>query len=341
MRFDFRFAILSACFLLSACERPTGQDSSSHVLIRTPNLALSASVSAQSAIPVGKKACYGVSVTGDGIGSGGGGSCGLSVGVSAGFVDGSSTLSLEVPRGADRTFELLIYLVNSSEACPQFDPAMLSKLVDLKKIYRSGKTSGVTLNQDQQDVAIDVSFPGEDQSLATVEPAVASCSMGSMLKASLLSSGDIIDANGNDLAALSSPMNAAFYITALGGDFGIGTLSSSDILNLPLANAVPTPPEVFSVTRKPDSGVYYGLLHSGKIVSMDVGTGFYTELDSSNCPFAVTNCDAPEWMQSISAGTGKDLFGLDHGGNIYFIRQADVDAIGVQVPANVVQVSFY
>jgi hypothetical protein len=342
MRFGFRFAMLSAClFLSSACVRPAGKDASSRVLIQTPDLSLAANVSTQSAIPTGQKACYGVSVTGEGIGATAGGGCGLSVGASAGFVEGSSTLSLELPRGSDRTFELFIYLVSTTESCPKFDPTMLSKLSDLKKIYRSGKTSGVTLNQDQQNVTINVLFPGEEQSLFTVEPAVASCSMGSMFKGSLLSSGDVIDGQGNDMSALSSLLNAAFYFTGLGGDFGVGTVSNSYILNLPLANAVVTPPEVFSVTRKPDSGVYYGLLHSGKIVSMDVGTGFYTELDSSHCPFAVTNCEAPVWMQSISAGTGDELYGLDQGGNIYLIRQADVDAIGVQVPANVVQVSFY
>jgi hypothetical protein len=107
--------------------------------------------------------------------------------------------------------------------------------------------------------------------------------------------------------------------------------------------SVELPEEIFSLTLKPGSdsnaGKYYGLLHSGQIVEVNTSSGSYSE--PTTCPFDVTNCMVPEWMQSISAGYGKELYGLDHGGNVYLIKQSDVVSMSVTFPENITQISFY
>lgn len=294
------------------------------------------------ALPANKKACFGVHVSGSGIApSSYGGACGPAVGIVSGFVPENSELTIMVPKGSNRKFELLVYLAETSASCPSIEAA-ISDSSSPTKTYSSGVVDNVDVNKDQQDLAITLNFPGESQSLAVsgyAQP--ASCSSG-QLRASLLSNGDWIDST-NTVLALSSETNMSGWVTAIGDFFGIGVASSGSTMLAGSANQVALPENVRSFSRKPDTGVLYGLLENGRIVQITISgaTSTFTELTAANCPFAAADCMIPEWMQSMSVGFDKNMFALDHGGSIYKIENTGPVATGVSVEPYVNQVSFY
>ena len=324
-----RISLILSLIFLAACERLTSSGVSTRVTFQSGELG------SQSAIPEGKKACYGVHAFGTGLPKSSVGSCGFEVGKAVGFVAEGGTLVLDdVPKGS-QTFELFIYLVGSTESCPSFSSSMLEKISDVGRLYRSGRTDANIVG-DNENVTISVSFPGEAQTLLAENASTASCMISSMTKATLFSNGDILDKLGN-VSSSSDETNESFSVTSLGN----GIVSTGAMFGLLGASPIALPEEIFSVSMKPDSGNFYGLLHSGQIVQVNKDSGTYTELAASSCPFDVTNCAVPEWMQSISAGLGKELYGLDHGGNVYLIKQSDVVSMGVAFPENVTQISFY
>lgn len=303
-----------------------------------PNL--SGENSSQS-LPAGKKACYGVHVTGAGITSMPQ-TCGAQLGIYSGFVEEGGTLSLEVPRGDGRAFELIAYLVPSSETCPAWTESFGSTTTQLQSTYSVGKTLGVKLTEVEQSVAISYSFPGEANHLNATQGLVGCVEK---LKGVLYSNGDVEDSSGNIVTG-SAPMIESFYRTSLTTDvFGLGFLTSSGLLNFEASAPLDIPPYVRSVTRKPDTGAIYGLVGEGQIVSIawiSNGATTITELTAANCPFAVDNCQVPVWLQSISAGYFKELYGLDHAGNIYQLYSGAVAQPTTDtVPENVTQVSYY
>lgn len=340
--FSFQIGlVLGIALLLGACSRPQ-QELSSQVTFRAPSLKNRAKNSAMAALPADKKACYGINVTGPGIAITHDGECGLKLGIPGGFIAEGESMVVYVPKGESRTFSVIMTLVGTNESCPSFDGGFVSSLANAHKSYLAGSTSEVTLVNDEESVSIAVSFPGETQTIAASATA-GSCQSLSGLKAALYANGDVLDANGLLLTNYSSPINEGLYFTGINDVLGVGIISSGGILNLVSANAVNFPPEVHSVTRKPDTGKYYGLFQDGKIVELSIsgGVGSYTAIAAGSCPFSVSNCSVPVWMQSISAGYGTDLFSLDHAGNIYKLSTTGPTDTGVSVSPAVTQVSYY
>lgn len=327
--------------LLAACTRPQNE-LSSQVTFRAPSAKALSQNSAMAALPVGKKACYGVNVTGPGIASTFSGDCGVNLGIPGGFVAEGQSMVVYVPKGESRTFSVMMALVDANESCPTLDSGFLSSPTNIHKSYFAGSTSGVNLVNDEETVSIAVSFPGETQTIAANATA-GSCKSLSGLKASLYANGDVLDASGALLANYSSPDNEGLYFTGINDVLGIGIISSGGVLNLVSASAANLPPEIYSVTRKPDTGKYYGLFHDGKIVEVLISgaSASYAPIAAGSCPFSVPNCTVPVWMQSISAGYGLDLFSLDHAGNIYKLSATGPTDTGVNVSPAITQVSYY
>lgn len=331
---------MAISLLLFACTRPTSDRiDSSKVSFTIPKGLSGLSVQGVS-LPADKKACYGVKVTGPGIVPMPQ-QCGANLGVYSGFVAEGESLALEVPKGDSRVFELVVYLTGLNDACPLWNENFGSSTTQLQSTYIAGKAENIKLDQAEHTVVINFDFPGVANSVNATQ-GLAGCV--NKLKGQIYSNGDIEDASGVLLSG-SSEINEGFFSTNITSDiFGIGYITSGGILNIGSPTPVEIPPYVYSVTRKPDSGVMYGLVGDGKIVSISISGGFatVTELTSANCPFSVTNCKVPEWMQSISAGFASEIYGLDHGGNIYQLGTGGVvTQTGDTVPESVTQVSYY
>lgn len=302
--------------ILISCTRAGKNDSK--VSIQTPSrneLVKSKLVNNLSLI-AGKKVCFGVSATGPGIGSVS--SCGVEMGVLGEFVQEGGSISLDVPRGADRVISLIAYITEENQSCPSWGE--LSANASLwKNAYKAGSLGGVLLNSDSQtfDLAVSIS----DTSIG-ISSGVGECSgLNNKVHAILYSSGDVVKANNEKFTTdYSSPILEGFsfvevanYLWTLISSSGSGLLVDS----VAQKTEVIVPPYIRSVTQKPDSpGVYFGLQEDGQIVQLDVSNG--TVMPSFTCPFAT--CQVPVWLQSISAGKGDKIYGLDHGGNLYDIQ---------------------
>jgi hypothetical protein len=330
----------------SACSRATS-DESTIVNFKTPTMAALKLSTAQSiskqritkaeALPTDRKICFAINVTGPGIETQPV-KCLGSVGQVAGFTGENSELSLVLPRGNDRNFELLIFLADPDKSCPTLTTDIINSSF-LNRTFISGSAKNISLTKDSETVNILLNFPGLQNSMAK-DASIGTCLASGRLKGTLFSNGDASDANGN-LTSESSPLNAAFYMANFANIWSLSYLTSSGELNTGSGSVSEIPPYVFSVTRKPDSGLLYGLLHDGQIVEINISSTPTLVTVPLACPFSVAACKVPVWMQSISAGAGDELFGLDHGGMIYRLDALGATPTDVSVGATATQVSYY
>jgi hypothetical protein len=286
------------------------------------------------------KVRYGVMVSGAGIAPSVS-VCGNTTGVTAGFVEEGQSLSLNIPKGNARTVDVLLNLVPNGTLCPSWTMRFGATASQLRSTFLAGSISGVDLNTDNAVVDVPVAFPGIDKDLMTSNLATPCMTP---MHGQLLSNGDVI--NETDLidSNLSNEMNESFFTSLIADIFGTGTVSSSSQMNLLGTSPLAIPEYVYSVTRKPDTGSFYGLMGEGQIVALNFnGTEFtVAELTAATCPFALLTCEVPAWAQSISAGVDQELYMLDHGGIIYrMMPDGTPIPTGDSVSSNVVQISYY
>ena len=246
-----------------------------------------------------------------------------------------------MPRGSGRNFELLVVLTEPGENCPALDASFLGKNENVYRTYVAGRAFNVNLDSDNATVDIILDFPGLMASMGEARNSV--CQPQATLRGSLLSNGDIVTAGGITDSFLSSPINFSYYKTGLGDTRAVGVMATSGELNLFAGQSFTLPPYVLSVTRKPDSGMYIGMVADGSLVQIIPNGADSTAvpLNAASCPFFTSNCQVPPWMQSLSAGFGGRLYGLDHGGQVYEIGAQGPVFTGLTMPAVVSQVSFY
>ena len=132
------------------------------------------SVGAMSAMPSNRKACYGVNITGPGIGTSKANLCSPSTGLTAGYVEPGANIELSVPRGSARKIEVFAFLqdVGQNNACSQFNPSMSA--AELLNTYRIGSTT-VDIQSAVVEVNISMDFPGESNHLASLLTLPSSC----------------------------------------------------------------------------------------------------------------------------------------------------------------------
>lgn len=134
----------------------------------------------------------------------------------------------------------------------------------------------------------------------------------------------------------------SFPRSSVGADGGLTT--TGDLFNsTPGQSSIPL--WLSSITRKPDLGTYFAVDQENHLYQIDPKfTGEQAEilkLDASNCPFAVPNCQAPAWMQAISAGYGKQLFGVDIEGRIYALGEGLPIPLATYIPAYMASFVYY
>lgn len=166
-----RSAICIMFLVTSACTRKV--EDFSKIRIQSAQ-SVSGKVEAISSLPVGRKACYGFSVTGPNI-SASTNSCSPLLGLTGGFVEAGGILEASVPRGSQRTIDLYLLLlaVGDNSPCPSLINPFPSNLLD--KIYFVGRTSNIDLTQAEQTVNITATFPGESQNIAVQNSYASSC----------------------------------------------------------------------------------------------------------------------------------------------------------------------
>ncbi len=331
------FLILSS-LALAACSRST--DSSSSMEKSRVSFLVPIGLSAQVALPVGKKACYGVKVSAPDI-KGALNSCNAVFGQYVGFKPEGQSLTIDVQKGENRNFSLIAYLADENENCPNWDSNFSASFALLQNTYVVGTTSAVSLKSNDETVTINYEFPGISNNMA-VQENLASCK----LKGSLISNGNVLNPQGEVISSLET--TEAYYSTSLSGVFNVGFVTTSGVLNLAIASPAQIPEYVYSLTRKPDTGDVYGLVGDGRIVkvvlpNMATSAGFISPAsieELTTCPFTVPNCKVPAWIQSISVGYTSELYGLDHGGNIYSLQATGIVQED-KVSEAVRQVSYY
>lgn len=341
MKHLFSISVL-ALFLSSGCGRdnPEGY---SRVMIQTPTLSELRGKVGVFNLPSSSefKVCMGVHVTGSGISSSRANSCSPEVGLSAGFVEAGQAMSLTIPKGNGRNFSLLVYVAQLNESCPGLTSSILGSPIEQFRSFQAGAKTGVNLSSDNENVTIDLLFPGLSAPLGSSATGV--CLPTPVLRGELNSNGATEGLGSTKNVALSSPIFQSIFNTDFGNASGAGALSSSGILsNLDNSLVKMLPAYIKSVTRKPDLGQYYGIDEAGQIYSLDLNSSLPTAtgLNAASCPFAVTGCKVPVWLQSISAGYGNRLYGLDHAGQIYSLEGANQFFI-TSVDPFVSQVVFY
>lgn len=132
-------------------------------------------VSAFAAIPANRKACFGVNVLADDIVGLPENSCNPKVGLVAGFIESGGTISLEVPRGERRTFDLYLYLAPEGDLSPCPQMPLRFSTAQLKNLYYIGTSGPVSLTKLVEEINIVASFPGLAQTFAAVNSYPASC----------------------------------------------------------------------------------------------------------------------------------------------------------------------
>lgn len=127
------------------------------------------------AIPEGRKACFGVSITAADILGTPATTCSPKTGIVAGFVESGGTVQVEVPKGEGRTFELYMYLAPDGDTNPCPEMGKVFSAAQLAGLYFMGSASGVAINNPVEDVTITATFPGVAQTLATAQAYPANC----------------------------------------------------------------------------------------------------------------------------------------------------------------------
>lgn len=332
---DYKALYLLICLILNlACSRNLDKQNFAKLVLKMPAKNSSAKVGTLTSFPTTGHLCWGANVTGDGIVTSSGLSCGPALGSFAGFVQDGAPLELLVPRGSARSISVFAYHAEAGEACPSWSHQIQQFSKIYGKSYKVGEVTGVDLNELEVSVDVNVSFPGEESNvLAQLGASASTCSGGANNPTeAVLSNGQILRLDNTALEGSDPSLANVRSAFVIGTQRGVYTNASQIILPNIILNV---PPPVSSVTYKADNHKFYGLRHDGIIVELDLTNTTLIELTPPlACPFA--SCQVPVWFQSVSAGNGTDLFGLDHAGNLYrVVAGGGVTQLPQTVPTHV------
>lgn len=138
----------------------------------------SGGVGAMATMPAGRKACYGVVVSGGGLNDHSA-TCGPKGSVFAGFVEPGGTVSVSLDKGKGRTVELFAFLENAGQdvPCPQLGPNLPA--AQILNTFKVGSVSNVDMTAEVTEITITASFPGLSNTIAQELALPTSCSSSS------------------------------------------------------------------------------------------------------------------------------------------------------------------
>ncbi len=285
--------------------------------------------------------CFAVSITGPGI-STNTRTCGPQTGVLGGFTPSGGTISLEVPKGENRSVSVFMYLAPAgTTTCPSWNTDFESNYgSNFKKTYKLKELNGLSFTRDDESVLLEVGAPASlDNNILAQMGQTEICQP--KISGYLTSTGQILNALGLLLADVSHPIHSSISVLNL-GDYSLSSflaLSSSSVLFQP-SSQVTIPPYLRSIIRHPvNSNSVIGLRDDGSLEEVSLSTGISTTLAASNCGFST--CKVPPWINSITLGPDNKFYGIDHSGNFYLLSALGPEVIvGIHVPPYVVQVVF-
>ncbi|MGE3758298.1 MAG: hypothetical protein AB7H97_11110 [Pseudobdellovibrionaceae bacterium] len=330
-----------AVFLTSACERASDNSKKeSKIEIQFPKIHRKAGT-----LSSDKRICYGIEINQTKIAKSTETTCAPALGQTIGFIEEGKSTEISLDKASDYQFNLYAYVIDSTESCPAGWGAEFNTTGNnFGRLYKIASTTKSLVN-DTETIDLQISsWSIRDSVLAKNSLKACNHLDGPDLIARLYSNGDIRNKNGSlfkvgeDLSApnitslskidVGQNENTGISYTYEGGRLSDSTISA--------------PPYVRSITRKPDSKDYFGLIEDGTIVEVLVQTGAVVPLTETTCPFSYTSCKVPVWIQSISAGLGTQLFALDHSGQIYMQENnGNLTAVSTTVEPSVDQVVYY
>ncbi|MEK6627363.1 MAG: hypothetical protein AABY53_01960 [Bdellovibrionota bacterium] len=168
--------LISFALTITGCDRASTSSSSSRIVIEIPDKTefsklsqqssklYSSSVSALAAVDY-NSLCFVVNIKGPSIPSQFG-SCNVERGITVGSViPGSQIIIPEVPKGENYSFEIFGLLkANNADACPVVNVTSWNHPLD--KVYLLGKTTGVTLIKQDEEVTINLAMPDQSNHMA-------------------------------------------------------------------------------------------------------------------------------------------------------------------------------
>lgn len=125
------------------------------------------------ALPGGRVACYTVSVKGSGISGSPASTCKPAAGTVFSFAAEGASIQGQVTRGTERSIDVYLYLQAVGENIPCSSLNFHTLRSD--RLYLIGSVSGLNFSKDVETVDIPTTFPGESQSLYTVNSYPVSC----------------------------------------------------------------------------------------------------------------------------------------------------------------------
>ncbi|MCB9025404.1 MAG: hypothetical protein H6625_03730 [Bdellovibrionaceae bacterium] len=319
--------LITTLFFLASCSRESSDYSS--LMVQLPEHLSKNKVAGLGFQDDVAKICYAVNVVGPGLPAGSN-ACGPVPGVFSAFMPAGSQLELLVPNGTGRTVELYMLALNATnDTCPKWDQACDSKFNC--GVYKVGQKTNVDTTKSETIVEILLDFKNWNDHVVKQSAQPNLCA--GKVEVALNTDGVIKDKNQIDIFnSESHPTNESIaydknQITTF-STLGIAKQDSSFVVAK----------FVRSVTQKPDTKLYYGLIGEGQVVEV-LGNGNIKYLDS-NCPFST--CRVPSWIAAISPGMSRNLYGLDHAGNIYrFISANQLEKLSHKVPPYVQHLANY
>lgn len=329
--------LTTVSLILISCQRPTEKTLRVHIQI--PEKKIAQTKTNTKLHPLNnQKECYAVSVSGPGINQQNL-TCAPSVGLLVGFKLEGETLSLEVPQGSNRLFQVYMYQTDSS--CPNLGEVLTNHTSGdhLAKLFMVGETLVSELRKAEEIVYIDIkdiNNPSQEN-LWTKNSLGDSCPIALTPKALLFHSGKVTNADeslslNHSLSPITQsliPINTSSEFNL--NDFIIQSTADQLITLNGSANDLSLPAIFKSYAPHPALATeLLALDHGGNLWIVNRTTALSTQLSKNNC--GLSACAIPLWMQSFSV-QGQKIYGLDHAGSLYLLSESG-DPVFIKQMAN-------
>lgn len=161
--------VMAVSVMNFACS-PRGEKKESTVQIQLPS-----SRGVLAAPPTGRSSCYAINVMAPDLPSQAAVSCLPATGLSLPFSPEGATLSMLIPMGSDRVFEVYLLLKADGDTSPCEPLGLADPALNAEQIYKVAVAGPLVLDQPEMSLSIKASFPGEAEHLAKLNSGNGTC----------------------------------------------------------------------------------------------------------------------------------------------------------------------